>query len=339
MAYTDLREFISRSGEARRTEADSLRSGPGAGDHRVRRPRGEARRPRAAVREAEGLDHPRPDQRLRQHAARWRSRSRSTRWTRSRGRISEYPRDAHAGGPDRQAQDAAQAGRDGSFFPKIVAERPVQGSDPAATASRCRLPDPAVLARRTAGAFITLPLVFTTQPRHRQAQLRHVPHAGLRRAHHRHALADPQAGRRALPPAAAGSGSEAHGGGRGHRRRPGHHVLRHPAAAAGPRRDDDRRLPARQAGRDGEVRDRATWRCPRKAEIVLEGYVELGELRTRRAVRRPHRLLLARQTTTRSSTSPASRSAKTRSTPPPSSARRPWRTTTWARPSSASSCR
>ncbi len=33
-------------------------------------------------------------------------------------------------------------------------------------------------------------------------------------------------------------------------------------------------------GRDGEVRDRATWKCPRNAEIVLEGYVELGELRT-----------------------------------------------------------
>ena len=32
---------------------------------------------------------------------------------------------------------------------------------------------------------------------------------------------------------------------------------------------------------------------PANAEIVLEGYVELGELRTRRAVRRPYRILLA----------------------------------------------
>ena len=34
---------------------------------------------------------------------------------------------------------------------------------------------------------------------------------------------------------------------------------------------------------------------PANAEIVLEGYVELGELRTRRPLRRPHRLLLARR--------------------------------------------
>ncbi len=34
---------------------------------------------------------------------------------------------------------------------------------------------------------------------------------------------------------------------------------------------------------------------PANAEIVLEGYVELGELRTRRSVRRSHRLLFARR--------------------------------------------
>ena len=35
-----------------------------------------------------------------------------------------------------------------------------------------------------------------------------------------------------------------------------------------------------EPGRDGEVPDRAIWKCRRNAEIVLEGYVELGELRT-----------------------------------------------------------
>ena len=43
---------------------------------------------------------------------------------------------------------------------------------------------------------------FLAQSDHRQAQLWNVPPAGLRRAHHRDALADAQTGRRALPPAA-----------------------------------------------------------------------------------------------------------------------------------------
>ena len=78
---------------------------------------------------------------------------------------------------------------------------------------------------------------------------------------------------------------------------------------------------------------------PANSEIVLEGYVTLGETAHRRALRRPHRLLLAGRPSTRSSTSNASPNAAIPSTPPPSSVRRPWRTSTWAAPSSASSCR
>jgi 4-hydroxy-3-polyprenylbenzoate decarboxylase len=61
--------------------------------------------------------------------------------------------------------------------------------------------------------------------------------------------------------------------------RSGQYVLGHPAAAARPGRDDDRRLPAAEPGRNGEVPD-LDLEVPAQAEIVLEGYVELGELRT-----------------------------------------------------------
>ena len=59
------------------------------------------------------------------------------------------------------------------------------------------------------GRFITLPLVFTKDPETGDAQHRHVPDAGVRRPHDRHALAAAQ-GRRAAPPrrgAARASGS------------------------------------------------------------------------------------------------------------------------------------
>ena len=41
-----------------------------------------------------------------------------------------------------------------------------------------------------------------------------------------------------------------------------HHVLRHPPAAARSRRNDDRRLPPRQACRNGQVRNRAISKFP-----------------------------------------------------------------------------
>ena len=50
-----------------------------------------------------------------------------------------------------------------------------------------------------AGRYVTLPLVFTRHPTDRQAQRRHVPPAGVRPEHHRHALAYPQGCGGALP--------------------------------------------------------------------------------------------------------------------------------------------
>ena len=57
-----------------------------------------------------------------------------------------------------------------------------------------------------------------------------------------------------------------------------------------------------------------------------------------RPLRRPYGLLLARRTSTRSSTWSASRGARIRSIRPPSSAYRPRRTAGWPRPPSGSSC-
>ena len=246
MAYTDLREFIARSGkhgELKRIpfEVDPVLEITEFADRAVKRGG-----PALLFEKPKGSQRPGADQRLRHRCARWRSRSKWTRWRRSRGRIVGVPRDAHARRADRQAEDAAQAGRDGRVLPEDRLQRALQGSDPARRLLAARLPGPAVLARGRRPLHHAAAGLHA-QSRHRQAQLRHVPHAGLRRAHHRHALADPQAGRRALPPPADSSGAQAHGRGGGHRRRPGHHVLGHPAAAAGPRRDDDRRLPARQS--------------------------------------------------------------------------------------------
>ena len=87
----------------------------------------------------------------------------------------------------------------GSFFPKIVSKGPCQE---VVRTTGFSLYDYPVLKcwPEDGGRFITLPLVLLAQPRHRQAQLRHVSHADLRRTHRGHALADAQAGRGALPP-------------------------------------------------------------------------------------------------------------------------------------------
>ena len=94
-----------------------------------------------------------------------------------------------------------------------------------------------------------------------------------------------------------------------------------------------------ESGGDGEVPDRAIWKCRRNAEIVLEGYVELGELRTEGpfgdhtgfySLADEYPVFHVTCVTQRKE--PDLRR-------PRSSARRPWRTTTWARRSSASSCR
>ena len=102
-----------------------------------------------------------------------------------------------AAGPARQNQDAAHAGRDGQVLSQGSFDRPVQRSHQARQLLAARLSHPAMLAARWR------PLHHAAVGHHqrsqdRQAQRRHLSHAGLRRAHHRHALAAPEAGRRTL---------------------------------------------------------------------------------------------------------------------------------------------
>ena len=78
---------------------------------------------------------------------------------------------------------------------------------------------------------------------------------------------------------------------------------------------------------------------PANAEIVLEGYVELGELRTEGPFGDHTGFYSLADEYPVFHVDLRSPTASSPFTPPPSWARRPWRTTTWARPSSASSCR
>ena len=98
--------------------------------------------------------------------------------------------------------------------------------------------------------------------------------------HARHALADPQGldrpprGRRAPRRAAAGGDRD--------RLRPGRHLRRHRAAAGRHRRVPVRRLPARRAGRDGRLPDRAAAGAGARADRA-GGVRRAGRARTRRA--------------------------------------------------------
>ncbi len=77
----------------------------------------------------------------------------------------------------------------GSFFPKIVSKGPCQ--EVVRTAGFSLFDYPVLKCwPEDGGRFITLPLVFSRNPDIGKAQLRHVSHADLRRAHCRHALAD-----------------------------------------------------------------------------------------------------------------------------------------------------
>ncbi len=114
-----------------------------------------------------------------------------------------------AAGPARQNQDAAHAGRDGQVLSQGSFDRPVQGSHPARQFFAARFSDSAMLAARWRPLH-HLAVGHHERSQDRQAQRRHVSHAGLRRAHHRHALAAPEARRRTL--------SRAHAASRGRRR-------------------------------------------------------------------------------------------------------------------------
>ena len=261
----------------------------------------------------------------------------------------------------------------GSFFPKSSSRRSaLQASHPRGEdVDLTQLP---VLkpGRRTAAASSHCPASSRAIPV-RQAKRRHVPHAGLRRPDHRNALAAPEERRRTHPRAPARCRRDRRAG-----RHHGADRRRTHSAGTGRRLDsaDRAHQAARQSRMEVAVaigtdpattfsaivpappeveeyiiagflrQSRWSWcKCetvdlevPAHAEIVLEGYVKLGELRTEGPFG-DHTGFYTMPDDTRSSTSPASPIARTPSTQPPSSASRPWRMHGWGRPSSASSCR
>ena len=201
----------------------------------------------------------------------------------------------------------------------------------------------------------------------RQAQRRNVSHAGLRRAHHRHALAAAEERRRALSrtmrrAAAAGEAIRITAGldmmarsGGGSRVAEGKQArgTMEVAVAIGtdPAMTFSSIVPAppdieeymiagflRQKPVELVKCETVDLEVPATSEIVLEGYVELDELRTEGPFG-DHTGFYTLEDSIPSFTSPASRIARTRSTRRRSSASRRWKTRAWARPSSASSCR
>ena len=203
MAYRDLRDFIRALEKNDELKRIPFEVDPDPRDHRVRRPRREAGRPRAAVREAQGLHRPGADQRLRQRCARWRSRWKWTRWTKWRGASSEFLEMRMPEGLIGKLKMLPKLAEMGAFFPKIVSKGAVPGSRAHATDSRSSTIPVLQCWPEDGGRFITLPLVFSRNPDtgKRNCGMYRMQVFDERTAGH--ALADPQAGRRALPPHAA----------------------------------------------------------------------------------------------------------------------------------------
>ena len=164
-------------------------------------------------------------------------------------RGADQPEDArrHA----RHAEDAADAGAAEGSDAEDGQQRAVPGSREEERHAG-RDPDPEVLARGRRALHHAADGVHEGS-RDRHAQHRHLPHAGVRRPHHRHALAAPQ-GRRAALPDRRADGEAARGRG-GARRGSGAAVCRHRADAGGARRIAARRVSAPRARRAGQVRD------------------------------------------------------------------------------------
>ena len=82
----------------------------------------------------------------------------------------------------------------GSFFPKVIEKRDALCKQVIHTGDAVDLTKLPILTTwpQDGGPFITLPCVITRDSEIRQAQRRHVPHAGLRQADYRHALAAPE---------------------------------------------------------------------------------------------------------------------------------------------------
>ena len=169
-------------------------------------------------------------------------------------------------------------------------QRAVPGSGEEGRHAR-RDPDPEVLARGRR------PLHHAADglhqgPRDRHAQHRHLPHAGVRRPHDRHALAAAQGGRAALPDRRA-DGEAARGRG-GARRRSRAAVCRDRADAGRARRAAARRVSPPRARRARQVRHRRP-RSPGQRADRPRRLRRARRAPPRGAVRRSHRLLLARR--------------------------------------------
>ena len=254
------------------------------------------------------------------------------------GAHRRVPRNAHARRAHRQAQDAAQAGRDWARSFRRSSRRA-----PARKSSRREgfsLYDYPVLTcwPDDGGPFITLPMVFSRNPDTGKRncgmyrmQVYDERTTGMHWQTHKQ-------GAEHYRRACGGRQTDAHGRRGRHRLRSRDHVFGDSAAAARSRRDDDRRLPARQSGRDGEVQDRRSRSSGQRRDRARR-LRRTGRTAHRRPVRRSHRLLFAGRRVPGLPRHLRHAAQRTRSTRPPSSARRPWRTSTWARRSSASSCR
>ena len=194
VAYKDLREFIARLEKSGRTEAHLRGSGSGAGDYRDYPPRDARGRPGAALRTAQRVAHSAADQyaRAASGACNLALEVECARGSgRAHSRISGHASAARAA---RQDQDAAEAGGAGIVLSEDREDRPVQGSDPARRLFAARVSDSAMLAAGCR-AVHHLAAGVHAQSGDGQAQRGRLSHAGVRRAHHRHALADAKARR------------------------------------------------------------------------------------------------------------------------------------------------
>jgi hypothetical protein len=150
MAYSDLRDFIDALEKKKELKRISVRSGSVSRDHRIRRPRREERRPRAAVRETQGQPHSGADQRF--ASMRRMEMALEVDSVESIARASTNFSKCACRRADRQAEDAAEAGRSGRVLSEDGFERPVQGSDPARQFFAERISRSCTAGRRMAGA-------------------------------------------------------------------------------------------------------------------------------------------------------------------------------------------
>ena len=266
----------------------------------------------------------------------------SRRWTISRTRCSSSSRPSRrptcgrAGTCSSRASICSTRGRSTSRTAR--ARRSSRASTATAAAGGAfagRSADPQVLAAGRRPVRHAAQRLHA-RPRHGRAQPRHVPDAGLRRPHHRHALAGAQGRRAARQALLRTRRADAGGGLPG--RRPGVHLCRHRAAAGRPGRDPVCRVRAQEIGRTGAVRDDRP-RSARRRGFRARRLRPARRDAAGRAVRRPHRLLHAGGrlpgVPPHGDHPPQGR----RFIPRPSSACRRWRISTWATPACGCSCR